>query len=460
MQFQSLRPLLASALAGALALTGAACGDDGGGGSNDAGSDRDAGAIDAPADDGGGGDGGGSVIDAAPLPDAFVAECDPASGTALTTEIVADGDDGIQAPIFVGAPANDRRLFIVEKCGAIKILDDGVVLETPFLDIGFNAKDPEHQRVDCSQNEEGLLGLAFHPQFASNGRFYVNYTEPAANTVIAEYRVSADDPNLADLSEKRIILVDQPEINHNAGMLAFGPDGYLYIGTGDGGGGGDPDDNGQDATTLLGGMLRLDVDGGDPYAIPSDNPFADSANGEEDPRPELWAIGLRNPWRYSFDRDTGDLYIGDVGQRDWEEVNVLAAGSGSGVNFGWNTFEGTHCYPPEVDDCDPTGMTMPVAEYAHGRAGGNPDDESITGGYVYRGACIPDIDGWYFYADYNSAIIRKFVLDGDEAVDPAPGVEYDFGGSIVSFGEDSTGEMYVVDITTPAIRKIVPAPAQ
>lgn len=398
------------------------------------------------------------VPDAVP-PDAFEADCEPVSGTALTTEIIAAQPD-IDTPVFVTSPTGDPRLFVVEKCGAIRIIEDGEVLEEPFLDIGLLSDQP---RVDCTGDEEGLLGLAFHPRYAENGRFFVNYTEQPGdsstrNTVVAEYEVSSD-PSIARTDEKRILVFHQPQANHNAGMLAFSPvDGYLYIGTGDGGGGGDPDDNGQDTTTLLGSMLRIDVDnvGGDAqYAIPSGNPYFTSADGPEDPRPEIWAIGLRNPWRYSFDRETGDLYIGDVGQREWEEIDVQPASSAGGENYGWNVFEGTHCYPEDVTECDPTGMVMPVVEYPHDDETG---DKSVTGGYVYRGQCIPDIRGWYLYADFGSHIVRTFEYRDGEAQDhrdlTEPG---EFGVRIVSFGEDAAGELYVVTVSPGQIRKIVPA---
>lgn len=440
------------------ALGLAACGDDDG-----AAPDASAQPIDAlqsdtglPAD--------ASVPDAVP-PDAFAADCEPVSGTALTAVIIAAEPD-VSQPVFVTSPPGDPRLFVVEKCGTIRIIEDGEVLEQPFLDISYLSDNP---RVDCTDSEEGLLGLAFHPGYAENGRFFVNYTEQTdlgdgatRNTVVAEYQVSSE-PSVAETEEERIIVFHQPESNHNAGMLAFSPiDGYLYIGTGDGGGAGDPRDNGQDNTTILGSMLRIDVDAGDdePYAVPASNPYSSSANGPEDPRPEIWAIGLRNPWRYSFDRETGDLYIGDVGQGAWEEVNVQPAGSAGGENYGWNLFEGTSCYPEGETDCDPAGMTMPAVEYPHDD---ETEDKSVTGGYVYRGQCIPDIRGWYIYADFGSHIVRTFEYRDGEAQDHrqldgvAPG---DFGQRIVSFGEDAAGELYVVSLSPDQIRKIVPAPQE
>jgi glucose/arabinose dehydrogenase len=397
-----------------------------------------------------------------PTPDAYVSDCEPVSGTELTTVLVASGDD-IDTPVFVTSPPGDPRLFVVEKCGRIKIVENGLVLEKPFLDISGLAEDPDHQRVNCDGGEEGLLGLAFHADYSSNGRFFVNYIEQPGgnatrNTVVAQYQVSSDR-SVADPAEKRIIVFRQPRENHNAGMLAFGPDGYLYIGTGDGGGADDPDDNGQNVTAILGSMLRLDVNVPGTYAIPSTNPYASSANGPDDPRPEIWAKGLRNPWRYSFDRETGDLYIGDVGQREWEEINVQPASSQGGENYGWNEFEGTHCFPEGTSGCDPTGMTMPVAEYAHDDLGTGLTDNSVTGGYVYRGQCIPDIRGWYFYADYGSRRVRTFKYQDGQAQDNRI-LDVDFGRDIASFGEDAAGELYVVNISPDEIRKIVPAPPE
>ena len=422
-----------------------ACGDDGNSAPRDAAS----------------GDGQQSPIDGSAPPDAPsgpAPECEPASGTELTTVVIASGDD-VAFPVFVTAPAGDPRLFVVEKCGRIRIIDDGQVVDKPFLDISNLAEDPDHQRVNCDGNEEGLLGMAFHPDYASNGRFFVNYIEqPGGNetrfTVVAEYRVSSDS-NVAEANEERIIRFHQPRSNHNAGMLAFGPDGYLYIATGDGGGSGDPDDNGQDETTLLGSMLRLDVSAVGTYGIPADNPYASSANGPEDPRPEIWAIGLRNPWRYSFDRETGDLYIGDVGQGHWEEINVQPASSTGGENYGWNTFEGNHCYPNGTTNCDTAGMTMPVAEYPQADIDDDRRDKSVTGGYVYRGQCIPDIRGWYFYADYGSHRVRTFEYQDGEAQNNRILEGLDFGENIVSFGEDAAGELYVVNISPSTIRKVV-----
>lgn len=407
------------------------------------------------------GDGAPVPVDApsGPPPDAYVSNCVPASGTELTSVVIASEPE-IDKPVYVTSPPGDPRLFVVEQCGRIRIIEGGQVLEKPFLDISLLAENEEHRRVDCTSDEEGLLGLVFHPEYSSNGRFFVKYTETPGGSdtrqnVVAQYLVSSDR-NVADLTEKRIIAIPQPQSNHNAGMLAFGPDGYLYIGTGDGGGAGDPQENGQDPAALLGSMLRLDVNVDGPYAIPASNPYAGSANGPTDPRPEIWAKGLRNPWRYSFDRETGDLYIGDVGQYEWEEINVQPASSQGGENYGWNIWEGNHCFPDGTTGCDPTGMTMPVAEYPHADVGPNLRDKSVTGGYVYRGQCIPDIRGWYIYADYGSDRIRTFEYTDGRAEGHRILEGVDFGTRIVSFGEDAGGELYVVNVSPDQIRKVVP----
>ena len=398
-------------------------------------------------DDSGDGDGDGGddtpAHDADPnTPDAAVAACTPRAGTDLTMELVASNLD---EPLLVTAPPGDPRLFVVEKAGVIKIIRDGEVLGTPFLDI------TDRVLWDFAPNEQGLLGLAFHPSYATNGWFYVFYIEAGTGAnVVTRFQVSAEDPDQADVfSEEPILSVPDDRGNHNGGMIDFGPDGYLYIGLGDGGGSNDPDDNGQDLTTLLGNMLRIDVDGGgggEPYGIPDDNPYAGAA-GENPPQEEIWLSGLRNPWRWSFDRQTGEMYIADVGQGDEEEVDVIPAGQG-GLNMGWPLMEGTIC---RVGDC--SAFTAPVAVYD------NPDlGRSITGGYVYRGGCAPDLDGWYFYGDWSSERIWKFVYQGGEAteLEEVTG-ELDPGGVIdglASFGQDSFGEVYVVSLNAGEIYRI------
>jgi glucose/arabinose dehydrogenase len=356
------------------------------------------------------------------------------SGHALRTQLVVSG---LERPVFVTAPAGDARLFIVEQRGRILVLRDGELLPTPFLDI-----DPLVPDVGGA-DERGLLGLAFHPDYAANGFFYVNYIDLQNRTVVARYQVDADDPDVADPTSATILLViPQPFANHNGGMMAFGPeDGYLYIGMGDGGSAGDPLNNAQNLGVLLGKMLRIDVDSGEPYAIPPDNPFVDDPQA----RDEIWAYGLRNPWRWSFDRLTGDLYIADVGQNAWEEIDYQPAGSPGGENYGWRLMEGTHCYEPPAD-CDDDSLTPPIFEYGH--TGGAC---SVTGGYVYRGEAIPGLQGTYFFADWCNGKIWSFRYEGgqileftDRTAELDPG-----GGNAISFpssfGEDGFGELYVVD---------------
>ncbi len=366
----------------------------------------------------------------------------PVSGTAIKAERVATG---LSNPLLVTAPPRDvSRLFIVQQGGQIKILKWGALLPTPFLDVA--------SEVSCC-GEQGLLGLAFHPDYVNNGRFFIDYTDSAGNTVVAERRVSSN-PDVADSTEIALLHVNQPFANHNGGHLAFGPDGYLYIGLGDGGSGGDPFGNGQNINQLLGKLLRIDVDSASPYGIPPTNPFAGATPGAD----EIWAFGLRNPWRYSFDRLNGDLYIGDVGQNRFEEVDYQPALSSGGQNYGWNVVEGNgHCYP-SGNSCDQTGMTLPVIDYDHSSGAC-----SITGGYVYRGCKMPDLRGTYFYGDYCSAFVKTFEISGgaatnlqDRTADLASG-----GASILnisSFGEDARGEMYVVDIGGGSVFKVVPGP--
>lgn len=296
-------------------------------------------------------------------------------------------------------------------------------------------------------SEQGLLGLAFHPDYSTNGRFFVHYSdEGSGDTVIAEYG-AALGADIAETEERRLLVVDQPYSNHNGGMISFGPnDGYLYIALGDGGSGGDPDGNGQDNTTLLGSMLRIDVDGAEPFAIPSDNPYADSANGPGDPRPEIWAYGLRNPWRFSFDAANGDIYIGDVGQNRFEEIDYQPAASAGGENYGWNTMEASSCYP-SGNGCDRDGLVLPIAEYD--RSGGAC---SVTGGYVYRGSCLTDLQGLYFYADICSN--QLWSIDRDGGGEPVAREEL-LASRISSFGEDGFGELYITSHSGAVYKVIV-----
>jgi glucose/arabinose dehydrogenase len=331
---------------------------------------------------------------------------------------------GLQKPLGIAAPADGTgRLFVLEQAGRVQIVQNGQLLPAPYLDIV--------SRVGSASNEQGLLGLAFHPRYAENGFFYVNYTDRNGDTVIAQFQVSPDDPNRADPgAEKRLLSVPQPYPNHNGGQVAFGPDGYLYLGLGDGGSAGDPQGNGQSLDTLLGKILRMDVDNGEPYAIPPDNPYAGGGG-----RVEIWALGLRNPWRFSFDRLTGDLYIGDVGQNQIEEINFLPFGAPGGANFGWDFFEGTSAYegapPPDLQ------ALPPVAEYTHQMGC------SVTGGVVYRGSRLPAWQGIYLFSDYCSGQIWGLVRDAQGSWQN----QILFGpvGRITSFGQDEQGEVYLVD---------------
>ena len=348
----------------------------------------------------------------------------PPGGSGVRLETVASGLD---FPVFLTAPPGDQtRLFVVEKTGRIRIVRNGSLLPVPFLDLSARVS---------SGGERGLLGLAFHPGYAGNGRFVVHYTNPAGDTRVAVFRVSAD-PDRADAASEQVILaVEQPFANHNGGMLAFGPDGHLYVALGDGGSGGDPQGHGQNRGSLLGKLLRLAVDGAGTATVPLDNPFA----GQAGLRGEIWSYGLRNPWRFGFDRQTGDLYIADVGQQSREEINLgtAAEGGGRGVNYGWNVMEGTRCFfPPQ--GCVPAGLTLPVLEYGHG------EGCSVTGGYVYRGTLLPALTGLYFYADYCAGWVRSFRAAGRIATDSREWTALAPGGEITSFGEDARGELYLL----------------
>jgi len=333
---------------------------------------------------------------------------------------------GFTLPVDLQDPGDGTgRLFVVEKYGLIRIIQDGNMLDTPFLDI--------NRRIGSRGNEQGLLGLAFHPHYPENGYFFVNYTDNNGNTVIARYKVTAD-PNVADPNSEVVLLnVNQPFANHNGGVLAFGSDGYLYAGLGDGGSGGDPQGNAQKLDILLGKVLRLDVDSAEPYAIPPDNPFGN----------EIWAYGLRNPWRFSFDRFTGDLYIGDVGQNSWEEIDYVPAGTPGGLNFGWNYFEGTHTY--KGTSPNNISFTSPVAEYGH-----DSGHCSVTGGYAYRGA-MPEWNGIYLYGDYCSGTIWGLIRsDGGWQVQ----ILYEARMNISSFGQDHSGEVYIVGYNGQILRLV------
>ncbi len=359
----------------------------------------------------------------------------PGPGDSAALQLVTSG---LSYPDFVTTPAGDTaRLFVVEQTGAIRVVRHDTLLPTPLLDltghIGFGG-------------ERGLLSMAFHPSYASNGHFYVYYTNPAGDIRIVRYTVSAN-PNVADSTTGDTILAAFHETydNHNGGLVLFGPDGKLYAGLGDGGFGGDPSGNGQNLDTLLGKILRLDVDGGSPYAVPPDNPFVGHA-GE---RGEIWIYGLRNPWRFSFDRATADLYIGDVGQNLYEEVDVLAAGSPAGVNYGWNIMEGKHCYG--ASSCNMTGLTLPVIEYDHSNAC------AVTGGYVYRGTRVPALAGVYLYGDYCGGWVRSFRFAGGTATESRDWPSLAVSGGLSSFGEDVRGELYITSLSG-SLYRIVPHP--
>ena len=323
---------------------------------------------------------------------------------------------GLRNPLYLAHAGDDRgRLFVLEQPGRIRIIQNGNLLETPFLDISTRIR---------AGGEQGLLGLAFHPAYRQNGRYVVNYNRWSDGaTILAEYQVS-ENPNLSQTEEKVLMVVPQPYDNHNGGMVEFGPDGFLYIARGDGGSAGDPGNRSQNREELLGKILRIDVDRGNPYAIPPDNPFA--AGGG---RPEIFAYGLRNPWRFSFDRKTGELWAADVGQDDWEEIDLVRRGG----NYGWRIMEGKHCFLPRTG-CKTDRLVLPVAEYAN-----RPPRCSIIGSYVYRGTAIADLQGIYIFGDYCSGEIFGLI---DGTVRPLLST----GLKISSFGQDQQGELYVIGL--------------
>ncbi len=328
------------------------------------------------------------------------------------------------------------RLFIAEKTGRLRVVQDGTLLPTPFLDLSDKVS---------TNSERGLLGVAFHPQYVSNGRFFVNYTDVGGDTVVAEFRVSSE-PNIADASSERVLMkIGQHRPNHNGGQIAFGPDAYLYIGTGDGGGGGDPRNDSQNTLNLLGNILRIDVDTppGVAYAIPADNPFV----GNPAVLDEIWAYGLRNPWRFSFDSLTGDLWIADVGQNALEEINWQAANSVGGQNYGWRLMEGSACYNPQ-QNCNDGTLTLPVLEYRHGASTG----KSVTGGYVYRGADIPALQARYLFGDFVSGRIWTGSREGERWVMREL---LNSGLAISAFGIDEKNELYVADFGRGVIYRFV-----
>ena len=327
---------------------------------------------------------------------------------------------------FQHAGDNSDRVFVVEQRGVISVFQNnpGANQKSDFLAI--------ESKVDDSGNEEGLLGLAFHPDYQNNGYFYVNYTAENPNrTVISRFSVSSSDPNKADPASELVLLeYDQPYSNHNGGQVSFGPDGYLYIAAGDGGSGGDPKENGQNKKTLLGSILRIDVNqpsSAGNYSIPADNPFANNTEGF---REEIYAYGFRNPWRFSFDSANGQLWVGDVGQNKYEEIDIVKKGG----NYGWNTMEGLHCFKPA--DCDMMGLELPVWEYDHTKG-----DISITGGFVYHGTAVKELEGLYIYADYVSGKIWS--LDLSDPSNPINTELLNADFPISSFGVDKNQELYI-----------------
>lgn len=341
------------------------------------------------------------------------------------------------APVAMDCPKDgSKRIFICEQTGKIKIYKNGKILEKPFLDVSDKL-----DRVGKAYSEKGLLGIAFHPKYKSNGRFFIYYSAPGTssdddhNSIVGEFKVSSD-PDLADPNSLTVIMqIAQPESNHNGGQLAFGPDGFLYIGLGDGGGAGDQHGlkgNGQNLETFLGKILRIDIDSKRPYAVPPDNPFVKQKNA----KPEIWAYGLRNPWRFSFDRKTGKLFCADVGQNQWEEIDLIQKGK----NYGWRVMEANHCYDPE-NNCNKTNLELPIAEYKHDKG------LSVTGGYVYHGKNVPAFTGKYIFGDWKGNLFFLEESAGkwnlyDMAIEGKKNNDLDL--NINSFGEDEAGEIYLL----------------
>ncbi|HMA19709.1 MAG TPA: PQQ-dependent sugar dehydrogenase [Gemmatimonadaceae bacterium] len=338
-----------------------------------------------------------------------------AAGTIRLEQI----DGRFKNPVYLAAPPGDSRLFIVEQAGRIRIVKNGQALTEPFLDIADRVR---------SGGEQGLLSVAFHPDYRTNGFFYVNFTDRSGDTRVERFKVSAN-PDIADAASSKLVIgIDQPYANHNGGLVMFGPDGMLYIGMGDGGSGGDPHGNGQNRNALLGKILRLDVSS-EPYGIPVGNPRTGG-------RAEIWATGMRNPWRFAFDRQANLLYVADVGQNEIEEIDVESA-TEAGLNYGWNIMEGDHCY--RSSSCDREGLVMPKVTYNH--SGGAC---SVTGGFVYRGRRIPSLAGQYFYSDYCAGWLKSFRMVNGAVTDRRDWKTSESLGHVVSFGEDASGELYIL----------------
>jgi glucose/arabinose dehydrogenase len=393
--------------------------------------------------------GSSSTVDSQPKPidarpDAPPAACTAKPGSTIATELVVDN---LQGAVLVTAPVGDTRLFVVEQPGTIQIVKGNAVNATPFLDVSSLLV------IGGINSEQGLLGMAFHPDFASNGKFYVHYSKDGTGaTVIAEYK-ALGGTDVADPASAKIILeVPQPFSNHNGGAIEFGRDGFLYIALGDGGDGGDPGNRAQNDAVLLGKMLRIDVNtttGNKKYGIPADNPFAASADGPADPRPEIWHKGLRNPFRFSFDSSNGDIYIADVGQGLYEELD--AGPNSPGTNWGWKPREGKHCFSP-MTGCATAGLTDPVTEHTH-----DAGWRSIIGGHVYRGTCFPDLVGQFFYTDYFINQIWSFTLSAGAATGDKSVVQSNDLTNITSIHADGFGEMYLTRASAngSSLRRIV-----
>ena len=357
--------------------------------------------------------------------------------------------DGFKKPLFITSyPTDSNLLYVVEQAGRIIVIENGEKLKRPFLDIKKQVVNPNRPG-----DERGLLGFAFHPNHTKNGKFYINYMNNDGYTVVSEFIVK--NKQRANHSSERILFdLKQPFSNHNGGHMAFGPDGYLYISIGDGGKSGDPNNAGQDLNTIFGKVIRIDVNQ-TPYGIPKSNPYY----GQENKRGEIWAWGLRNVWRFSFDRKNGDIFYGDVGQNKWEEINYEPAKSKGGVNYGWRIMEARHCYNPE-DNCNESGLTQPILEYPNdanymrtltGMDQPDVDGCSVTGGYVYRGKKIKGLQGTYLFGDYCSGNVWSFKVENGKAVEFQNRTEEinlaegEFTNYISSFGEDADGELYIID---------------
>jgi glucose/arabinose dehydrogenase len=351
-------------------------------------------------------------------------ETAPSASNIVLTPIVSD----LNRPLYVTHAGDESgRLFLLEQSGKIWVIDDGQKLEQPFLDVSGLISS---SALGGGYSEQGLLGLAFHPNYDRNGYFFINYTDTTGATVVARYNNSLSNPNIADAGSAQIIFnISQPFPNHNGGHMAFGPDGYLYISLGDGGSANDPLGAGQNTLILLGSILRLDVDNGLPYAIPEDNPFV----GDETGADEIWSYGLRNVWRFSFDALTGDMYLADVGQNEWEEINFQPADSIGGENYGWNVWEATHPFARGTAE----NHVLPIAEYNHSLGC------SVTGGYVYRGDAIDDLDASYLFSDYCTGRVWASYRDSTMQWNTVELLETNM--QVSSFGEDEAGELYIID---------------